>query len=410
MERLNLTAQRLCIPPLDPELALKSLVTLVGVERDWVPSHGGDVALHPADHHRQRAVPRRAAGEVVPLLRDPLAGGRLLPRGDQPREDHGDRQLRARRARAGWASAKTASTTRPASTRPKRPSTRASPRCCGSTASQRKYIEEVGTMNIMLQIGDEVITPPLAGTILAGVTRDSALTLMREWGLRVVRAADHDRRGRRAAARKGTLKEVWGTGTAAVISPVGELAYKGERHRDQRRAGSASSPSGSTTRSWASSTGRRPIPTAGRWRSRGRIDERLRVLQDPRRADPSMKIYEDERTLCIMDINPLNAGPLPRADQDARRHDLRRRRGRSAGRDRHGQARRHGAAGGGQAGRAQHAPGQRRRRLPVGAALPPAPDPALDQRRQGLRLEARPRRPAPHHGQSAKAPRRRLRG
>src|SRR5206468_6722942 len=48
-----------------------------------------------------------------------------------------------------------------------------------------KYLEEVGTSNIMLQIGDEVITPPLAGTILAGVTRDTALTLMREWGLRV---------------------------------------------------------------------------------------------------------------------------------------------------------------------------------------------------------------------------------
>ena len=49
----------------------------------------------------------------------------------------------------------------------------------------RRYIDEVGTMNIMVRIGDEVITPPLSGTILPGVTRDSALTLLREWGLPV---------------------------------------------------------------------------------------------------------------------------------------------------------------------------------------------------------------------------------
>jgi len=92
----------------------------------------------------------------------------------------------------------------------------------------RKYIEEVGTMNLMLRIGDEVLTPPLAGTILAGVTRDSALTLLRQWGLRVAeRPITIDEVI--AAAHTGALKEVWGTGTAAVISPVGELAYRGER-------------------------------------------------------------------------------------------------------------------------------------------------------------------------------------
>jgi branched-chain amino acid aminotransferase len=83
-------------------------------------------------------------------------------------------------------------------------------------------------MNIMMKIGDEVITPPLAGSILAGVTRDSALVLMREWGLRVSeRPVTIDELV--AAAHQGTLEEVWGTGTAAVISPVGELAYRGER-------------------------------------------------------------------------------------------------------------------------------------------------------------------------------------
>jgi branched-chain amino acid aminotransferase len=84
-------------------------------------------------------------------------------------------------------------------------------------------------MNIMMRIGDEVLTPPLStGTILPGVTRDSVLTLLREWGMRVSERPIEIGEVVRAA-REGTLREVWGTGTAAVISPVGELAYKGER-------------------------------------------------------------------------------------------------------------------------------------------------------------------------------------
>jgi branched-chain amino acid aminotransferase len=93
---------------------------------------------------------------------------------------------------------------------------------------QHRYIEEVGTSNIMLRIGDEVITPPLGGTILAGVTRDSALALLRSWGVRVAeRPITIDEVV--AAAERGTLREVWATGTAAVVSPVGELAYQGRR-------------------------------------------------------------------------------------------------------------------------------------------------------------------------------------
>jgi branched-chain amino acid aminotransferase len=91
----------------------------------------------------------------------------------------------------------------------------------------RKYLDEVGTMNIMVRIGDEVITPPLAGTILDGVTRASALQLMRDWGLAVSeRPITIDEV--MEAGRRGTLREMWGTGTAAVVSPVGTLGYKGE--------------------------------------------------------------------------------------------------------------------------------------------------------------------------------------
>jgi branched-chain amino acid aminotransferase len=94
-------------------------------------------------------------------------------------------------------------------------------------ACDRQTIEEVGTMNIFFVIGDELITPPLLGSILPGITRDSVLRLTRDWGLKVVeRAITIDEVF--AANDRGELKEVFGSGTAAIISPVGSLYFKGQ--------------------------------------------------------------------------------------------------------------------------------------------------------------------------------------
>ena len=90
---------------------------------------------------------------------------------------------------------------------------------------ERKYIEEVGAMNIFFKINGKIVTPALSGSILPGITRDSAIQLCRKWG--------YDVEGRKisvdellAAQQNGTLEECFGTGTAAVISPVGKLRYK----------------------------------------------------------------------------------------------------------------------------------------------------------------------------------------
>ena len=89
----------------------------------------------------------------------------------------------------------------------------------------RKYVEEVGTMNIMFKIAGEIYTAPIEGTVLPGVTRDSMIHILKDWGYTVheehlaiddLMKAGHD----------GTLEEVFGTGTAAVVSPVGELRYR----------------------------------------------------------------------------------------------------------------------------------------------------------------------------------------
>ena len=91
----------------------------------------------------------------------------------------------------------------------------------------RKYVEEVGTMNVMFLIDDTVVTAPLEGSVLQGVTRDSIIKILKDWGYKVEeRELSIDEL--MEAGRNGKLKEAFGTGTAAVISPVGQLYYKGE--------------------------------------------------------------------------------------------------------------------------------------------------------------------------------------
>ncbi len=91
----------------------------------------------------------------------------------------------------------------------------------------RKYVEEVGTMNVMFKIDGKIITAPLEGSVLPGVTRDSIITLLKDFGYEVEeRLLSIDEL--MDAAKNGKLEEAFGTGTAAVISPIGELCYKGE--------------------------------------------------------------------------------------------------------------------------------------------------------------------------------------
>ncbi|MCX7615124.1 MAG: aminotransferase class IV, partial [Clostridiales bacterium] len=91
----------------------------------------------------------------------------------------------------------------------------------------RKYIEEVGTMNVFFKIDGEVVTAPIEGSILPGVTRDSCIQLLKKWGVKV-----SERRFTidelMNAAKAGKLEEAFGSGTAAVISPIGELNFEGK--------------------------------------------------------------------------------------------------------------------------------------------------------------------------------------
>ena len=228
IERMNNSAKRMCIPPLDPEMALKSLVALVGLEKDWVPSTvGTSLYVRPTIIAREAFLGVRPAHSYIYyVILSPV--GAYYPEGMNPVKILVvDKYVRA--VEGGVGAAKTAGNYAASLYAAEEAKHAGFTQVLWLDGRERKYLDEVGTMNIMLKIGDEVITPPLtSGTILPGVTRDSALTLMREWGLRVAeRQVSIDEVAQ--AAHRGTLKEVWGTGTAAVISPVGELAYKGER-------------------------------------------------------------------------------------------------------------------------------------------------------------------------------------
>jgi branched-chain amino acid aminotransferase len=226
--RLNRSAERLCIPEIDPGLIEDSLHELIEVERDWVPSLPGTslyvrptviatetfLGVHPS-HSYSYFVILSPVGAYYPEGMNPV---KILAT---------DRHVRA--VQGGLGAAKTAGNYAASLQAAEEAQREGFTQVLWLDGVHRRFLDEVGTMNIMLRIGDEVITPPLNGAILAGITRDTALTLMRDWGLRVSERPVAIEEVI-AAAQDGTLKEMWGTGTAAVVSPVGELGYKGERY------------------------------------------------------------------------------------------------------------------------------------------------------------------------------------
>jgi len=227
IERMNGSARRMCIPPLDPEMALNSIVTLVGMEREWVPrTVGTSLYVRPTIIATEAFLGVRPAKSYVYfVILSPV--GAYYPEGMAPVKIRVEERY-VRAVEGGLGGAKTGANYAASLMAGEEAKHEGYTQVLYLDGVHRRYLDEVGTMNIMVKIGDEVITPPIAGTILPGVTRDSVLTLLKDWGVPASeRAIGIDEVV--AAHKAGTLREVWGTGTAAVISPVGELAYRGEK-------------------------------------------------------------------------------------------------------------------------------------------------------------------------------------
>jgi len=225
-QRFNRSAQIMCMPELPVDIIRQSFDALVAVDADWVPRKPGtSLYLRPTIIATDVMLGVHPARSLLYfLILSPV--GSYYREGVKPvRILASDKHVRA--VRGGTGEAKTAANYAQ-SLAGQRDAARAGyTQVLYLDALHRKYLEEVGTMNIMLRIDDEVITPPLAGTILDGVTRASAIQLLRDWGIKVSeRPISIDEVMQ--AARDGRLREMWGTGTAAVVSPVGTLGYKGE--------------------------------------------------------------------------------------------------------------------------------------------------------------------------------------
>ena len=226
LERMNSSAARLCMPTLPIETAFEGLKALLCADADWVPSaSGATLYIRPTMIATEAGLGVRPAKQYLFfIILSPV--GAYYPEGFNPVKIYvTDQYVRA--VPGGVGAAKAAGNYAASIKAAEEAKKEGFTQVLWLDATERRYIEEVGTMNIFFIIGDEVVTPPLSGSILPGITRDSVLQLVRDWGHKVVErpvAIDEIL----AASTNGSLKEAFGTGTAAVISPVGALHYQGQ--------------------------------------------------------------------------------------------------------------------------------------------------------------------------------------
>ena len=224
IQRLNNSARRICIPEVDNEFLITALKELINIERDWIPNNQGEsLYIRPFiyGNYPFLGVNPANAYKLIILL-SPV--GAYYPEGFKPvkilaQDDY------VRAVRKGLGECKT-------------PANYAASLLAGEEAMKQgftqvlwldgvtqRFIEEVGTMNIFINMKDEIVTPKLNGSILPGITRKTVIQLLKEWDKNIVeREITIDEVIEKYEA--GDLMGVFGTGTAAVISSVGWLTFK----------------------------------------------------------------------------------------------------------------------------------------------------------------------------------------
>ena len=222
-KRMNVSAERMVIPQIDEEFVLGALKQLIELEKDWVPHTDGAslyirpfifaadpyVGVKPADHY------------LFMIILSP--SGAYYSTGLNPVKIYVEEKY-VRAVRGGTGFAKTAANYAISLKGQDEAHNQDYEQVLWLDGVEQKYIEEVGSMNIFFVIDGEVITPQLTGSVLPGITRKSSIELCKKWGMKVTErkitiqeVAD--------AYDAGKLDEVFGTGTAAVISPVGHLKW-----------------------------------------------------------------------------------------------------------------------------------------------------------------------------------------
>ncbi len=228
MRRLNRGAERLCMPRVDEEFVLGAIKKLVLIDRAWIPREkGAALYIRPFMFGTEPTLGVKPSHTYLLLvILSPVSA--YYQEGFNPVKIYvTDEFVRAAPGGTGEVKAggNYAASLKAAEVAREKGYTQV----LWLDAVERRYVEEVGTMNIFFYFEDELVTPALSGSILPGITRDSVIRLARHWGLPVTE--------RRLSIEEviegiesGRLKECFGTGTAAVISPVGALHYRGREY------------------------------------------------------------------------------------------------------------------------------------------------------------------------------------
>ncbi len=224
-KRMNNSADRLCIPRFDEGVAEEGLEELLRLEREWVPEGKGTALyIRPAIIATRPALGVHASSEYLFfIILSPV--GNYFGHGAEPTKLLVEENF-CRAFPGGTGEAKCLGNYAVSLKAGELAARQGFDQVLWLDAAERKYVEEVGSMNIFFVIGGEVVTPALVGSILPGITRKSCLSILRERGYRVSeRRISIDEVAE--AAESGALEEAFGTGTAAVVAPVGLIRYRG---------------------------------------------------------------------------------------------------------------------------------------------------------------------------------------
>ena len=224
-KRINRSAERLCMPAVPQELFMSALKQLIEVDADWVPAVDGcSLYIRPFIFASEELLGVRPADEYKFIIFTSPVGGYYND------EIHVKIETEFTRASEGGVGyAKAAGNYAAALYPAKLGQEQGFRQLIWTDAKEHKYIEESGTMNIMFHIGDTLITPFTdLKTTLAGITRDSVLTLAKDLGVKVeTRKVSVEEVI--IAIKNGTLKDAFGTGTAATLAQISSITYNDER-------------------------------------------------------------------------------------------------------------------------------------------------------------------------------------
>jgi len=225
MARMNISNERLCIPQLDEAFAVEAIKALVKYDQDWIPDgEGNSLYIRPFVIATDPYLGVRPAHNYMFIVvLSPV--GAYYPEGIDPVKIFVESNY-VRAVKGGLGFTKTPGNYAASLKAQEEAHEKGYTQVLWLDGVDKKYIEEVGTMNVFFKINGEVITPSLEGSILAGITRDSTIKLLQSWNIPVTeRKISIDELY--AAHANGQFEEAFGTGTAAVISPIGELNYDG---------------------------------------------------------------------------------------------------------------------------------------------------------------------------------------